>query len=754
MKRIFLIAAFFLTFTAGSHGQAGRLTASGLPSLQHHVRPGETIFSISKKYAIEQNDLLAANPQLAAGLKAGADLIIPVSGGIGGSLSVQGRMVSNQEPLSGKQERMPAFEEYKVKRDDSIYFIARRFGIEVEDILKYNPEVRNGLEKRQILRIPDKDDLAAIKAEAGKKEAESAKALQNRKESRPSEFSDEFFIYVIPTGETFWNLEKKYQMTRRELEALNPELKAGLKTGTEIRIPLEKVPDIQVTPVEAQNFERHTVLKGETLYTLSKRFGVRVNELKRVNPVLNYRGLVAGESILVPKIQAEAVRVQEPVREVQEAVQPDYSVQIRHDDAVQQCRPDRQAALQTYQVGLFLPLYLPANDTVNRVRVSLDEMMRDSLLMERLGSISNLPVDSFRTREQPVVYPRSENFLHFYEGFLLAADSLRRAGMHVQIRVFDTNQKRYVVDSLVNSGSLRDLDLIIGPTFPELQKSISDFALRNRIPLVSPLSSSGDFEEKNPWFFKVNPTKPYLIEKTADYIVDEYFDKNVIVLRMGEYSHLPEAQLIKMIREKLLLSGYRDRLNHVLFHEYRLSSGGAEGLKKLLSKDRENVFIIPSETEAQISVAVTTLNAMAEEFPVTLIGLSNYQRYRSVQTEYFHRIKLSYLTPYFVDYKSPFVNQFIRKFRHNYAGEPNQYGFQGYDVAFYFMSALFQYGKDFTDCLPMLKVSLTQSDLAFDKVSREGGYMNRGLFIIQYEPGYDIVMKGLIGIPPHVTAEN
>jgi len=505
------------------------------------------------------------------------------------------------------QERLPSFEEYKVKRKDSLYFIAKKFGIEVDDILKYNPGVRDGIEKRDILRIPDKDDL-----------------------------------------EKRWNQEHD-QATRPEPDGKNPA-NAPLSSGKESK------------------------------------------------------------------------------------------------DSVVPCQPDMQASGRTYQIGLLLPLYLPANDTINRVRVTNGEMMNDTLLLSRVGDAGILPVDSFRQRDQVIVYPRSENFIHFYEGVVLAADSLQRAGMKFQLRVFDTNQKRYVVDSLVRSGSLNGLDLIIGPSFPEMQRSVADFAFRNKIPLVSPLSSSGNFEDKNPWYFKVNSTRQYLIRKTADFIADEYSGQNVIVLRMGDYSNIPEGELVKLVRERLMLPENGNRTGKPLFREYRLTADGPEGLKALLSKDQENVFIIPSETEAQISVAVTTLNALAEHYPVTLVGLSNFQRFRSIQTEYFHRTKLTYLTPYFVDYKSPAVNQFLRKFRRNFYAEPNQYSFQGYDVTFYFMSALFRYGKNFEGCLPGLKVSLTQSELEFDRVNPEGGFMNTGLFIMQYERDFDISLKGVTGI--------
>lgn len=601
MKPVILFVFFVLAILPAPVAQNVVQAGKGMTYAQHRVGQGETVFSICKKYLIEQKDLLTANPGLILGLKAGQTLQIPVKGE-NDDLAVA---KPDRTPGSDNQERLPSFEEYKVKRKDSLYSIAKKYGVEIEDILKYNPGIRDGLKRGEILRIPDKNDLEKLK--------------------------------------------------KQELNNV-----------------------IQPVPVQDQVGDvRHSVPKEE-------------------------------ETGTVP------------------------------------CEPDVRAAANTYRIGLLLPLYLPANDTIRRVRVTTMETLNDTLLMSRLGSMGVLPVDSFRQRNDVAVYPRSESFIHFYEGVLLAADSLKRAGMRIQLHVFDTNQKRYIVDSLVHSGSLRSLDLIIGPTFPEIQKSVAEFASQNQIPMISPLSSSGNFEDTNPWYFKVNPERQHLIQRTADYIAEEYSDQNIIVLRMGDYSHIPEGELVKLLKERL--PEIRNTDGKVL-HEYRLSADGADRLEPLLSIDRENIFIIPSETEAQVSVAVTTLNALAERYPVTLIGLSNFQRYKSIQTEYFHRAKLSYLTPYFVDYESPVVNQFIRKFRHHFCAEPNQYSFQGYDVAFYFMSALFRYGKNFVGCLPGLKVSLTQSELAFDKVDQDGGYVNNGLFIMQYERDFDIRMKGITGVP-------
>ena len=554
----------------------------------YQVRQGETIYSISRRFLVGQSELVAANPSLVLGLKAGQMLKIPGAGS--GSGADQGA----QEPLKGR-ENTPVMTEYKVRKGESVYFIARRFGIGVEDILKYNPEARDGIEKKDILLIPDREDLKRIK-----------KARE---------------------------------------EAVRDSLR-------------EKADQLRVKPSQ----------------------------------------------------------------EVQQM-------------------PDRFAASRTYQVCLLLPFYLPANDTLNRSPETPEEWLSDSLLTNGEYRVGVPFADSLRRVAPKKVYPRSENFLHFYEGFLLAADSLKRAGMKMEIQVFDTNQKRFIVDSLVNSGSLKNCDLIVGPMFPELQKPVADFAFRHQIPMVSPLSSSGNFEAHNPWFFKVNPVKKLLVRETAAYVSREYSGSNVIALRVGEYSHLDEGELVGLLREKFGAMSGTGGIGR--FHEYRPIANGVDGLKALLQKDRMNVFIIPSDTEAQVSVAVTTLNSLANEYPVTLIGLPGFQRFKSIQTEYLHRTGMNILTPYFVDYTSPLVNQFIRKFRRNFSAEPNQYSFQGYDVAFYFMSALFRYGKDFTGFLPEMETSLLQSYLSFERVNEEGGYMNDGLFILEYTPDFEIKSKGV-----------
>lgn len=813
MKHRIVLLLLVICCSLQLNAQERRIQENGKNYLIHEVQKGETIFSLSKAYNLDKKELLNANPDLIFGLKTGQELRIPVD------------EIEKEEPLLEPQkEELPKFHTYRVKRRDGLHFIAKRYHVEVEDILKYNPDLREeGLKRGMKLSIPDADDLKRIREEQKQRQAQAK--VEEEKKSTPvtkthrvsgnetlysiakkynrsiaaileanpdaknglpigmvltipeekEQVKEEdvkkqgFFIHLVETGETFWGLEREYRVTRDVLEKYNPALANGLQAGLRIRIPVsEELPDIEVEPVNEDAFIKHQVKKGETLYSLSNHYHIKISDLKKSNPVLAYRGLMAGEFILVPKAvqPQEAVVVDQPEeneRSLKREEEPEpvehigplrHTIQVVHRELPETCKPDFTAAYEKYDVALLLPLYLEANDTVNHLPVTREEMLQDSLWMSQFEDASQLPEDTFKIREDVIVYPRSENFIQFYEGVLLAVDSLKRAGMKIELHVFDTNQEYAVVDSLVKLDFFRELDLIIGPVFPNLQESVADFAYQNRIPMVSPLSSAGNFEDSNPWYFKVNPTKDYLVRQTADYIGEEYFNKNLIVLEMGEYKHLEEATLVDLCREKFFSTGFLEGDSEVRFHKYNFNHEGYWGLRRILSKTRENVFIIPSETEAQVSVAVSNINSLSEDFPVTLVGLSNFQRYRSIQPEYFHHANLHLLSPYFIDYYAPLTNRFIKDYRDNFSAEPTQFSFQGYDVAYYFMSALYQYGKDFKDCLPYHHVDLTQGEFYFDQVNRYGGYMNRGLFVVNYFKNYEVGIDGIVGTPNVLVTEN
>jgi LysM repeat protein/ABC-type branched-subunit amino acid transport system substrate-binding protein len=689
---------------------------SGVKYILHTVTKSETVFSLCQKYKVSQKDILQANPGLSGILKSGSTVKIPVA--------VVSPEPKKQEPVT--QAKPEAEEEYyyhKVAVRQTLVTIAKQYGITVNDLIRNNPELTNGITPGQVLKIPV--SITNDEAQKANELSESQAKLMD---------VSEYSVHPVVSGETLYSLEQRYGVSHDDMLKFNPLLANGLKTGMKLKIPVKPVATKTAqVPSNDVVTSKYKVEKGETLFSLAARFGVEVEDIKKANPSLFSRSLETGEIILIPR--QSSVKNQDLGK--QETSQT-IAVSIINSEPPQDCDPVNSKK-QKYKAALLLPFYLAGNENLQPSSIN------KALLMSKISRSKQAVVDPADTS---VVFAganidqRAVGFLEFYEGALIALDSLQRKGMNIELYVFDVSNQN-MINALVQMDEFRDLNLIIGPVYPELQGTVASFAAKNRIPMISPLASTGNFEQNNSWYFKVNPSREYQIEQTAIYAAEDLRDKNFILLQLSGNSTSADAQLARLCKEKLSISAGKN-----LFHEYNLPQQGVNELKPLLDDSAENVFIIPTDNEAQVSVAVTNLTALAEHYNIVLLGTQALPKLKSIQTENYHRIRLRYLSPYFVDYNRPQVRRFVGRYREMYSAEPTPYSFQGFDVAYYFLNALYGYGKDFRNCLPDYRMELTQMNFSFEKASPLGGYTNHSLFVTGYERDFDVLNLGVFGVQP------
>ncbi len=775
----------------------------------HQVRTGETIFAISQKYQADPHEILKYNPHISEGIQIGEILKVPYTEG------------SDWKNIPVNQKGDPTHFEYFTiaSRTETPYFIARKFGITVEEIYAFNPEVSR-FKKGAKIRIPRWDEPAAMPEEkvaatvkdgAGEKQQISTHEVKpgetlysiSRRYNIPEseilflnpgarelksgsiiylpggegekEFSETpenevkpivkpasgiaaesgaYFEHIIVSGETLWSISRKYQLTEEELKAVNPVLETGFPAGASIRIPVRESELSVAEPVNEDAFSRHQVQPGETLYRLSTEYDVTIPELKKFNPQLENRNLVQGETILIPR------KIEEPVAEMTQPIAEEDSLQVetpRFESSFYDvelpivipdyCKPIKSHTFQpTYNVALFLPLFVSENENLNR-------KLESELVWEEVQ-----PTDSAEASDEIQVemeepeevfygfYRDSENFLEFYEGVLLAVDSLRNAGMRIRLNVVDTRQNPASVREYIYSDDFLQTDLIIGPVYPQVQNEVSSIASKNRIPMISPLSSQSDEIQSNAHFYQVNPTRDFLYLKTAELIAEEYFNSNFVVVKTANSVRGAEEKVVDMVKERLSHSGYWGQPGGMQHQVYDFSREGPFGFGRVFSPDKENVVLVTSLNEGDLSVILSNINNLVGKYSITLIGFNRYEQFQSISNEFFHNLKLKYITPYWVDYSHPATIRFLNNFKENFYTEPGNFGRQGYDVAFYFLSALKNYGRDFRDCLPYHHVHLSQGNYNLEKVSQFGGYMNQGVSVISYERNYEVVRKRIVGL--------
>lgn len=167
---------------------------------------------------------------------------------------------------------------YTVQKGDSLYSIARKLGTTVNELKSLNNLTSNNLSIGQILKIP-------------------------------TEFvtDDENEIYVVEKGDSLYSISNKFNTTVDELKTLNNLSSNTLNVGQ-----LLKIPSAKTTP------NTYTVQRGDSLYSISNKFGTTVNELKTLNN-LTSNTLSIGQVLKIP--------TQEDKTPEQEQTTVEYQVQ-------------------------------------------------------------------------------------------------------------------------------------------------------------------------------------------------------------------------------------------------------------------------------------------------------------------------------------------------------------------------------------------------------------------------------------------
>ncbi|MGV3460977.1 MAG: LysM peptidoglycan-binding domain-containing protein [Flavobacterium sp.] len=134
--------------------------------------------------------------------------------------------------------------------------------------------------------------------------------------------------HKVAKGETVADIAKKYKVTPYDIYRLNPDSKNGVKENSIILVPNQSKPEttapVAEKPTKVVNTE-HIVVAKESLYSLSKKYGVTVDEIKKANGTSVDSGLQIGQKVIIPiKGSAVAAEVKEAAKADKKATPPSY----------------------------------------------------------------------------------------------------------------------------------------------------------------------------------------------------------------------------------------------------------------------------------------------------------------------------------------------------------------------------------------------------------------------------------------------
>lgn len=211
-KYSFVIPFLFLCFC---------LSAQQMPiGFEYHkVRAGETLFGISKKYNVSQEDLQEYNPILSkTGLRKRMKLRIPI-------FTKPEEFEDHQEELVTQKQDSLTWQTHIVQPKETKWRLAYQYGTTIAALEEKNPEIKKGLKIGQILQVPLLPQLNII-----------------------PEKDTLFNYYMVLPKEGYYRIEKKLGIPKKALDSLNPQLlEKGLQEGMVLKIPTAFSGDLKVT---------------------------------------------------------------------------------------------------------------------------------------------------------------------------------------------------------------------------------------------------------------------------------------------------------------------------------------------------------------------------------------------------------------------------------------------------------------------------------------------------------------------------
>ncbi len=633
---------------------------SGKPFYIHIVKRGQTLYRIAKAYNVTVEDIEHENFNIKAeGLSVGQPVKIPVK--------------KSLPEKKTSQFKIP--ETHIVDSGETAYSIARKYHLSLNDLYSLNPQARSTLYPGQRIYLPATPDTTTVKI-----------------------LHDNDFIYhIVDSGQTFYSIARKYGVKARQVEKENDNIDpANLQPGQVVKIPTEGV-DVraQKPEIKDKEFYYHNVKPGETQYSLAEKYHTDLRTIKKHNPNLKEREMVAGEYLKLPRN-----KITLPEKTIPEKIpghMPDSGLMIRDT-----CTCPQNSGKDHVQVALMLPLYSYINDTLNL------------------------------NRTYPKIYEPSKIFIDFYEGALLAVNKLSEKGLNIDLHILDTENDTVKVKEIINDNYFPYFDLIIGPVYSQSLPLVVEKAREYNIPVVSPLSTSCDFLDDYPLGFQVSPTKDVLFNKTLESI--KYFDAdNYIIIKNG---NKPEEKFVKSFKETFFEGKTLEEIAHLGYAEIVYYAGDEDLNLDPFVDSLHNFVIVPSSDRAFVSDVISRLNTLNETHKITLFGHPRLINYSNIDVKFFYNLNTHIYNLNYIDYDKSSVNNFVYDFRKFFEKEPDKYNYYGYDISYYFIHALQLFGEHFYCCLDKYYPELLQMQFEFDQKGPGAGFINKKMLMLNFQRNY------------------
>jgi len=691
----------------------------------HAVKSGETIESIAKQYKVTPYNILKYNKEIKQGqdLKPSTILVIPMDGATAETApsTPSNSSISGANDPKADQEEPIGFTSHKVRKRETLYRIAKRYNITEEDIKRYNRDLYSAqLEKKMVLKIP------------------------KYRRVKPSEENEgDFETYTVAAKETRWSIAHKYGITIDSMLVLNPSLVKNsnyLAEGQELKVPKKAGSSIQNQVTKL--YRSYTVPARMNFYRLEQDFGVKSDEIVRLNPEITEKGgLKEGMIIRIPqrKVETGDVNTDNYIFYEVKPKQTEFSLTrklgISYKDLLI-LNPDLNDGLKAGMV-----LKLPKEQTGNFE-------VRNALVLDKIDLLDSINVSNapkvlfifpfrldkldFSDRSELIKTIKTRKSLQgslgLYSGALIAIDSIASLGVSVDVKTFDNKFDVAKTKAFLLREDLSDVSAIVGPLDLPSLREVAVRASAFQVPVIAPIPVAASLSMSNVFFSYTSDQ--VLQDRMLNFIKKRVTDQNIIIIADSTNAKVKDSVLAKFPEAKIV----------VVIEEEENIGINREKVAELLSEDVENWVIVETDNYRLASSVTSILNSFHnslldpeksnKKLIVRMFTTDKNEAFENQVISNSHLSGLNFTYPSV--YREVGNDAFTRRYRKRFGDSPDRYAVRGFDITYDLLLKL-AYKNNLIEVSKLIgETEYTGNKFSYKK-DFASGYFNQASFIMMYE---------------------
>lgn len=602
---------------------------------------------------------------------------------------------------------------HEIKKGESLYGIAKKYGWDVEELVRLNPNTSSEMNKGARLYYPTGKVTVVTET--------------------PSEISMDSISYdpithVVKKGETVYSISRQYNVPLDVIYAAYPQAKYGIKVGDTIVI--------QQSPTTVSDKYLYYVIKpGDTLYSLAKKYHTSIEDILIANPTVSEKNFRIGDTVRIA-VNSNSKRIHTELVE-EERIASVESYKVGKNDTwssiAQKTGVDEETLKEANETTGKLKknsvVNVPVVETVQvekKVEAEDPRELTSDGIQELYDSIHNIDSDNISLTEVRIAAildePASNRDLDFSRGFLMAIDELKESPYKINFKIIDG---RASTTSVTETLDEYEPNLIVATADKNFPAFLADYGNTNHIEVINVFDVKNELYEDNPSMVQILPPSSYFNEQVAARLAEEFNNSKLIIVGATD-------------------SG--DGIAEILiptFEEHFKSEVSVADLSDVVLTENDSYLIYanPSKKEeiADIMQGVENLKEKYPDADISIVGRPSWVTLIETFGDKFGENNVIIPSRVWFDPESSTSSKFSSKFSELFGGTPVKsfpnYAASGYDIAKFFIPSTASNGGDFNKGFTGYNHSSVQHDIRLERVNNWGGFINPVGYLLKMRNG-------------------